>query len=1341
MNKFRLYFTVLTSSLLLLASCNSRDLDLGLQPEADPSQQPVAVTFNFDQGDLGATADPESVSEPATRAGTNTPLRPGETIRLVVYRSGAGLSPANFVTERSYIVEAGSPNKLSPCTVDDNGLINGGAEDIFLIPTLEYDIYAYSPARAITDHKTVAGVQHGDDFLASKTTITLAKFTKTVTLTALDHKCSLLELNIISDSQDNTVATLVGKRITFKQISKSPASYTLGDAAVTAAAGTEDVKMESFEKVSDLAFNASRIVLPMAEGTFDIEFIVLINGAEYNLKSTVQDLAFEANKHYKWNVTCKRQGVVLSFSVQSWGSASQTVETGVPAPIQHPANTYMVQPGLGVSFEMQHPDGTAIANAGSIAKAQVLWQTKDGANLVIGSAQNVEWDNSKKRILVYTNSAATGGGRAVVVARDAADNIVYSWLIWVTGYDPSKALNGANKTANQELIAKVVGGAVHVYDAAGFQTTNGQQSVMMDRNLGSTSVMNAGCYYQNGRKDPFAADGEPLFTADGSAYTQTISGSDATLAEATANPSVMYSQYTGASPWKQFTASVKKSNDDPCPKGWRVPYLDAANGTWNAFTGTTFTATAGGRQYTGTPAAYPWAGYYAGGAFTGSEGRYWGAGRDGATGYCLSFNGGSVTGASTEAVASALSIRCVQDAEQYPYKTPTMDQVTISLVTNNSAQLNGLMSSSADAIITAYGFWYGTDPAAANGSGTHVVATNMGVDGKFSASATALTQGTTYYAQGYITTSDNLTVYTTPRVAFTPSGSPAVNTVEATALSHSSGRVKSEVTNTGGSAVERGILYSATKDFNPATQGTKVVAPGNGTGEYTLDISGLEQSTTYYVRAYVINSLSSSYGMQRSFTTSGAAKFNQPRVSDIAATSAKFACYMTGPAAPAVTEWGYQWSTSSEFPADATTVSVTASGPYAIGEMPTHTATGLTAGGLYFMRAYAINAAGKGYSPITRFTALDLPKVVITLATTGTNKFDFNGKVTATVSNKIESTGSNPITACGIEWSANPTFAGGTGTRIASTPPTGSDFNVLHVIESDTDYYYRAYATSLAGTGYSDIVNLRLNYIAPDMNGINLTVIDRMLGALTIRPNKWATLGNARSYYGYESVPTSAGATESLNVGESPSLDNTESRLMVNTTYTIRQFVEDFKGRYYSDGSTTGTTLSNYCTIDKNGTNGGGGPIEIVAGLDEQWPTIWSTEYGEIGLPKSADGYVLTKALVEDKSSGTRLFRAAGDCWDLPYDRSRWYLESRYRLPLLIKELHNHPERYNGRFNFKSGVKYWTSSESSFTGAWTINSNGDGDTELKKDNHVVRCFRQRTLPADLYPPSGEELKK
>lgn len=69
----------------------------------------------------------------------------------------------------------------------------------------------------------------------------------------------------------------------------------------------------------------------------------------------------------------------------------------------------------------------------------------------------------------------------------------------------------------------------------------------------------------------------------------------------------------------------------------------------------------------------------------------------------------------------------------------------------------------------------------------------------------------------------------------------------------------------GNGVTERGICWS--EEQNPTPEDFSVQDPGTGAGPFTAELTGLEPSTTYYVRAYAIAGTDIYYSSQLNFTT------------------------------------------------------------------------------------------------------------------------------------------------------------------------------------------------------------------------------------------------------------------------------------------------------------------------------------------------------------------------------------------------------------------------------------------------------------------------------------------
>ena len=94
---------------------------------------------------------------------------------------------------------------------------------------------------------------------------------------------------------------------------------------------------------------------------------------------------------------------------------------------------------------------------------------------------------------------------------------------------------------------------------------------------------------------------------------------------------------------------------------------------------------------------------------------------------------------------------------------------------------------------------------------------------------------------------------------------PTVTTNDVTSVTENSAVCGGNVTSDGNATVTaRGVCWSTSQ--NPTTSDNKTI-DGSGTGSFTSNISGLTVGTTYYVRAYAVNSKGTAYGAQKTFTT------------------------------------------------------------------------------------------------------------------------------------------------------------------------------------------------------------------------------------------------------------------------------------------------------------------------------------------------------------------------------------------------------------------------------------------------------------------------------------------
>ena len=286
---------------------------------------------------------------------------------------------------------------------------------------------------------------------------------------------------------------------------------------------------------------------------------------------------------------------------------------------------------------------------------------------------------------------------------------------------------------------------------------------------------------------------------------------------------------------------------------------------------------------------------------------------------------------------------------------------------------------------------------------------------------------------------------------------PTVATQSVTNITSATAQSGGSVTDDGGAAVtERGICWSAT---SPPTTADNKVAAGTGMGSYTADLTGLAPDTTYYVRAYAINSESVSYGAEENFLTTTTPTVTTTAASSITSTSATCGGNVTDDGRMTVTQRGVCWSpNTAPTTSDHVVKSGTGTGSYQVD------ITDLTPNTTYYFRAYAINNAGTSYGSEKTLTTAANPPVVKTLAyeNVTTTSAEINGEVT--------SNGGAAVTERGVCYATTspPTTSDST---IASGSGAGGFSVSLSELSPSTTYYARAYATNSADTSYGETVS------------------------------------------------------------------------------------------------------------------------------------------------------------------------------------------------------------------------------------------------------------------------------
>lgn len=254
-------------------------------------------------------------------------------------------------------------------------------------------------------------------------------------------------------------------------------------------------------------------------------------------------------------------------------------------------------------------------NSGCVpAKAELLWQDAPGliSNVQYNNSQMQLFVNPENYISFQVNALTIRQGNAVIAIKDAGDNVLWSWHIWVTDENIGQTIEVTNHQSQKYKFMPVnlgwCDGRTETYAERSckvkFTAGDASKEVIIKQVSASITTGGNHPYYQWGRKDPFlpsnglANTNKIWYDKDGNAHTESpqtenLSTGIACIKNYILKPDVMHSQYSGdntyANLWSAdnnvYTANdenVIKTIYDPSPVGFKLPPS-------NAFTGFTTT--------------------------------------------------------------------------------------------------------------------------------------------------------------------------------------------------------------------------------------------------------------------------------------------------------------------------------------------------------------------------------------------------------------------------------------------------------------------------------------------------------------------------------------------------------------------------------------------------------------------------------------------------------------------------------------------------------------------------------------------------------------------------------
>ena len=284
-------------------------------------------------------------------------------------------------------------------------------------------------------------------------------------------------------------------------------------------------------------------------------------------------------------------------------------------------------------------------------------------------------------------------------------------------------------------------------------------------------------------------------------------------------------------------------------------------------------------------------------------------------------------------------------------------------ISPSSAVLNGTISQAGTPAYTEKGFCYG----AYNPTIDDLRIVVPGLDaGDFSAQIANLEYGSLNYYRAYAI-QDGKVVYGEIMYFYTTYTKAAVSTLDVTNIMYTSATFNGSVSSVGAPTItERGFCYTADNSY-PLITDKKIKVTGIAYGDFSVEITNLEENTYYFVRAYVIQDGKVIYGNAKKFITGYVPIVATGPAYDITSTSASFqGQFLDGN--PCVTEVGFVYDNTTNPTVNTGTVikptSISNNAPFLF----KRTVNNLAPYRTYYYRAYVKTSLGYTYGETEMFT-------------------------------------------------------------------------------------------------------------------------------------------------------------------------------------------------------------------------------------------------------------------------------------------------------------------------------------------------------------------------------------
>ena len=416
-------------------------------------------------------------------------------------------------------------------------------------------------------------------------------------------------------------------------------------------------------------------------------------------------------------------------------------------------------------------------------------------------------------------------------------------------------------------------------------------------------------------------------------------------------------------------------------------------------------------------------------------------------------------------------------------------ELTVSEIGINTSKLKSSISNVGDPTYTEKGFIYNVEGNPDLYNRIERVLVNGDGSGSFEARISNLSSNTTYYVRAYAIQNNN--VYYSEEESFTTAKIPAaVNTNDASNILFTTATMNATITNIGDPVYSHRGFYYSTSSNPTSSNSTTYIEDGGSLGEYYKELTGLEEKTTYYYRAFLVQPGETTpiLGNVKSFKTGHSPNVTTGGVINVSCTGTEEATLnwsatlygsLSDEGNPAFTEFGFVYGTTSWPKVDdghsiytTTTTHELQSGTKRFSKV----ASGFITGTTYYIRAVAKTPLGFVYGEPVVFTPTVIPP---TVRTADAKCYYVNDSIGWGVELYGLATTSSqpPITSLGFVYGTNNNPIVGDGVSMSVTYNLIEQHGDYHVYGSvvprlvaDKTYYVRAYAKTAVGYTYGDVI-------------------------------------------------------------------------------------------------------------------------------------------------------------------------------------------------------------------------------------------------------------------------------